>query len=157
MRIYLIFALLLASACSPPSTVTRQHDDWTGFTQVITDEHEILRDTTAVMTARGIMIARDGKQGFAVLTNLRRLVPNGPIIQSMHNGDTRLHYHRHDRPLTHCNDRCRRAETGAIYMTKAGFEVASHTGLTLRIQGRRGRYTATVPAGLFAAVLKGGQ
>ncbi|MEJ8560955.1 hypothetical protein QTO30_06790 [Yoonia sp. GPGPB17] len=153
MRLYLVIACLILSSCSTKPPVTKGIDDWTGFTHVMTAEYEILRNNTAIMTARGIMITRDGQRGFAVLTSLRRLVPNGPIIRHMYSGDTQLDYHRHDRPLTHCVDRCRRTELGAIHMTEAAFRIASQTGMPLRVQGRRGRYEATVPPSLFAAVL----
>lgn len=153
MRLCLFLFLAVASACSTAPQSVPAVDDWTGFAQAVTEDHEILRNNTAIMTARGIIIARDGKRAFAVLTSLRRLTPNGPMILSVYSGDTRLNYQRHDRLLTQCIDRCRRTETGAIYLTEAAFRIAARTGLPLRIQGRRGRYSAQVPAALFAELL----
>lgn len=153
MRLGLILFFVVVSACSSASQNIPVEDPWTGFRQVVTPEHEILRDSTAIMTARGIVVARDGQRAFAILTSLRRLSPNGPMIRSIYSGDTRLTYRRHDRLLTQCIDRCRRTETGAIYMTEAAFRIAARTGLPLRIQGRRGRYRAEVPAALFAELL----
>ena len=153
MRFFLLFAVLALTACAGQPQVTKRFDDWTGFAETITAEHEILRDGTAIMTARGVVIARDGQRTFGVLTRLRRVVPNGPIIMHMSSGTTRLDYRRHDRLLTQCIDRCRRTETGVIVMSEQAFRVASQTGLPLRIQGRRGRYAATVPATLFQEIL----
>jgi hypothetical protein len=153
MRFFLVFAVLALTACTVEPQVSQRFDHWTGFSETITAEHEILRDGTAIMTVRGVMIARDGQRVYGVLTNLRRLVPNGPAILHMSSGTTRLDYRRHDRPLTHCKERCRRAETGAIVMSEQAFRMASQTGLPLRVQGRRGRYAATVPAILFQDIL----
>lgn len=155
MRIYLLSALVFLTACTPRQEVTQRFDDWTGFAETITPEYEILRDSRAIMTVRGIMLARDGQRGFAVLTRIRRLGPNGPLVLEMRSGDIRLDYRRHDRLLTQCRDRCRRSETGAILMSETAFRQAATTGLPLRISGRRQRYEATVPARLFQAILNG--
>ena len=65
MRIYLLSALVFLTACSPRQEVTQRFDNWTGFAETITPEYEILRDNRAIMTVRGIMLARDGQRGFA--------------------------------------------------------------------------------------------
>lgn len=153
MRAFMIIAVFLLSACAAKPKVTQRFDDWTGFTEIITAEHETLRDRTAIMTVRGIMIERNGQRRFGVLTSLRRLGRNRPIIMHISSGDTRLDYRRHDRLLTQCADRCRRTETGVIIMSEQAFRTASRTGLPLRVQGRRGRYETHVPAGLFQQAL----
>ena len=153
MRLFFLLAVLVLPACSVQPQVTQRFDDWTGFTETITAEHEILRSGTAIMTVRGVVIARNGQRSLGVLTSLRRLAPNGPIIMHISSGLTRLDYRRHDRLLTHCSDRCRRTETGVIIMSEQAFRTASQTGLSLRVQGRRGRYAATVPAPLFQDIL----
>jgi len=66
MRIYLLSALVFLMACTPRQEVTQRFDNWTGFSETITPEYEILRDNRAIMTVRGILIARDGQRGFAV-------------------------------------------------------------------------------------------
>lgn len=153
MRAFMIIAVFLLTACTLQPKVTQRVDRWAGFAEIITAEHEILRDRTTIMTARGIMIAKNGQRRFGVLTSLRRLGRNGPIIMHMSSGDTRLDYRRHDRLLTQCADRCRRTETGVIIMTEKAFRIASQTGLPLRVQGRRGRYETHVPAALFQQTL----
>ena len=153
MRAYLISAVFFLTACTPQQEVTRRFDNWTGFAEIVTEEYEILRNATAIMTVRGVVIEREGQRAFAVFTSIRRLAPNGPILRAMYSGNTRLNYVRHDRLWTQCTDRCRPTETGAIQMTETAFRMASKTGLRLRVSGRRGRYEATIPAGLFQTAL----
>ncbi len=153
MRRYLFFLMFGLGACAPPQSVIASTDSWTGFAQIVTPEREIFRDAKAIMTVRPVSIARNGERAFGVLTNVRRRVPNGPIINSMYSGNVRLDYQRHDRLLTHCIDGCQRAEIGVINLTEAGFRIAARTGLPLRVFGRRGRYAGTVPAQQFQQVL----
>lgn len=149
-----MFPLLLAlTACAPGADVITRYDDWTGFNEFVTPEAEIFRDRKAIMTVRPVVVERGGVRSFGVLTNIRRRVPNGPIIETVHAGDIRLQYQRHDRLLSHCVDGCQRAEVGVIHLTEAAFRTAARTGLPLRVQGRRGRYEGTVPAVLFQQVL----
>jgi len=149
----LFFIILGLGACAPRQGVIAGIDSWTGFAQIVTPEHEIFRDNKAIMTVRPVSIARGGERAFGVLTNIRRRVPNGPIVNAMYSGSVRLDYQRHDRLLTHCIDGCQRAEIGVINMTEASFRHAARTGLPLRVFGRRGRYAGTVPATQFQQVL----
>lgn len=149
----MFFILLTLTACTPGADVISRHDAWTGFNESTTPEAEIFRDRKAIMTVRPVVVERGGVRSFGVLTNIRRRVPNGPIIETVQSGDIRLQYQRHDRILSHCIDGCQRAEVGVIHLTEAAFRAAARTGLPLRVQGRRGRYEGTVPALLFQQVL----
>ena len=153
MRRYLFFILFGLGACAPDRDVILSTDSWTGFTQIVTPEHEVFRDAKAIMTVRPVSIARDGTRAFGVFTNIRRRVPNGPIINAMYSGEARLDYQRHDRLMTHCIDGCQRAEIGVINLIEASFRQAARTGLPLQVFGRRGRYAGTVPASQFQQVL----
>ena len=79
----LFFIILGLGACAPRQGVIAGTDSWTGFAQIVTSEHEIFCDNKATMTVRPVSIARDGERAFGVLTNIRRRVPNGPIINAM--------------------------------------------------------------------------
>ena len=149
----MFFILLALTACTPGADVITRYDNWTGFNELLTPEVEIFRDRKAIMTVRPVVVERAGVRSFGMLTNIRRRVPNGPIIESVQSGDIRLQYQRHDRILSHCIDGCQRAEVGVIHLTEAAFRAAALTGLPLRVQGRRGRYEGTVPAILFQQVL----
>lgn len=153
MVIRFVLLCLALTACTHQQAVTTRYDDWTGFNEFVTPEHEIFRDHKAVMTVRPVMIERGGTRAFGVLTNIRRRVPNGPIVRTMYSGDIQLLYQRHDRLLTHCIDGCQRAEIGVIHLTEAAFRAASRTGLPVRVFGRRGRYAGVVPGPLFESVL----
>lgn len=149
---FLLLALVLA-ACTPELDVIARYDEWTEFDQSFTPEHEIFRDEKGIMSVRPIVIERGGKRGFGVLTNIRRRVPNAPIIRAIYTGRAKVDYQRHDRLLTHCSDGCQRAEIGVIHMTEESFVLAARTGLPLRVFGRRARYTGVVPPELFQQVL----
>ena len=149
-----LFACLCLTACTNGADVITRYDDWAGFNETYTPEHEIFRDRKAIMVVRPVIVERGGKRAYGVLTNIRRRVPNGPIIEAVHSGDIQLQYQRHDRLLTHCIDGCQRAEVGVIHLSGAAFQIAARTGLPLRVQGRRGRYEGTVPARLFQQVLE---
>lgn len=151
----LLLSLALA-ACTPGSNVITHYDDWTGFNEFVTPEHEVFRDRKAIMTVRPVIIARGGQRAYGVLTNIRRRVPNGPMVETMYSGDIRLHYQKHDRLWSHCIDGCQRAEVGVIHLSEAAFHAAAVTGLPIRVQGRRGRYHGTVPGALFQRVLDAG-
>lgn len=153
MRTVLILFWIALSACTPRAAVITRYDDWTGFNERTTPEAEVFRDRQGIMTVRPVIIERGGQRAFGVLTNIRRQVPNGPMVETMYSGNVQLHYQRHDRLWTHCIDGCQRAEVGVIHLTEAAFHTAARTGLPLRVQGRRGRYEGTVPAALFARVL----
>ena len=153
MRFVVLLLLLALAACTPGADVITRHDDRTGFETFVTPEHEIFRDDKAIMVVRPVIVARDGTRAYGVLTNIRRRVPNGPVIQAMYAGNIPLHYQKHDRLLTHCIDGCQRAEIGFIHLTEAAFHAAARTGLPLRVEGRRGRYEGTVPGSLFQTVL----
>jgi len=153
MVLRLLAFCLCLSACTPGVDVITRHDDWTGFNQAVTQEAEIYRDRKAIMTVRPVMVERDGVRRFGVLTNIRRRVPNGPIVETVYAGDIRLQYQMHDRLWSHCIDGCQRAEVGVIHLTEPAFRAAARTGLPLRVQGRRGRYSGTVPAALFQDIL----
>lgn len=153
MLIRYVSLCLLFAACTPPADVVTRYDDWSGFNEVITQEHEIFRDSRAIMTVRPVMIMRDGRRQFGIFTNIRRRVPNGPIIETVHAGNIRLQYRMHDRIWSHCTDGCQRAEVGVIHLTEGAFRAAARTGLPLRVQGRRGRYHGVVPPHLFQQVL----
>ncbi|WP_373635547.1 hypothetical protein [Yoonia sp. SS1-5] len=157
MRYLLTSVLILALAACTGSRVVSRQDAWTGFQQSYTSEYEIFSDRKAIMVVRPIMISRDGVQAFGVLTNIRRRVANGPIVETMTSRGVPLQYERHDRLLTHCIDGCQRAEVGIIKLTPAAFRLAARTGLPIRVQGRRGRYEGTVPGWLFQRVLAGAQ
>ena len=144
---------LCLSACTPGADVITRYDDWTGFNEFVTPEAEIFRDAKAIMTVRPVVVERGGVRSYGVLTNIRRRVPNGPIVETVYAGDIRLDYQAHDRLLTHCMDGCQRAEVGVIHLSEGAFRAAARTGLPLRVQGRRGRYEGTVPAALFQQVL----
>ena len=149
---FLVLSVVLA-ACTPGADVIARYDDWTGFNEFVTPEAEIFRDRKAIMTVRPVVVERGGVRSYGVLTNIRRRVPNAPIVEAVYAGDIRLQYQRHDRLLSHCVDGCQRAEVGVIHLTEAAFRAAARTGLPLRVQGRRGRYEGTVPAVLFQQVL----
>lgn len=153
MRRFLFLMMFGLGACAPHQGVIANTDSWTGFAQIVTPEHEVFRGAKAIMTVRPVSIARDGERAFGVLTNIRRRIPNGPIINAMYSGNVRLDYQRHDRLMTHCIDGCQRAEIGVINLTEASFRMAARTGLPLRVFGRRGRYAGTVPAAQFQQVL----
>ncbi|WP_296373503.1 hypothetical protein [Yoonia sp.] len=148
-----LFLCLIFAACTAQADVVMRYDDWTGFHEIITPEHEIFRDSRAIMTVRPVMIIRDGQRQFGILTNIRRRVPNGPVVETVHAGDIRLQYQMHDRIWSHCVDGCQRAEVGLIPLTEAAFRAAARTGLPLRVQGRRGRYHGLVPPDLLQQVL----
>jgi len=149
MILRLLIVFLGLTACTPRADVIVRYDDWTGFNEYLTPEHEIFRDRKAIMTVRPVVIERGGTRAFGLLTNIRRRVPNGPIVEAMYAGDIQLQYQRHDRLLTHCIDRCQRAEVGVIHLTEAAFRAAARTGLPIRVQGRRGRYDGVAPGWLF--------
>lgn len=153
MVLRLICLCLALAACTPGADVITRYDDWTGFNEFVTPEAEIFRDNKAIMTARPVMVEQGGQRRFGVLTNIRRRVPNGPIVESVHAGEIRLQYQMHDRLWSHCIDGCQRAEVGVIHLTESAFRAAARTGLPLRVQGRRGRYHGVVPGHLFAQVL----
>ena len=153
MRIPVFLFLFALPACAPRAEVITRYDDWTEFNETTTPEGEIFRDQQGIMTVRPVMIERGGQWAYGVLTNIRRRVPNGPMVETIHSGDVPLQYERHDRLWSHCIDGCQRAEVGVIHLTEAAFRAAARTGLPLRVQGRRGRYEGTVPAALFARVL----
>lgn len=153
MVIRFLFLCLTLSACTPQADVIRRYDDWTGFNAVLPPEHEIFRDAKAIMTVRPVMVEQGGTRQFGILTNIRRRVPNGPIVETVHAGDIRLQYRMHDRIWSHCTDGCQRAEVGVIHLTEGAFRAAARTGLPLRVQGRRGRYHGVVPPHLFQQVL----
>ena len=148
----LIFGLCL-SACTSRTHIITHFDAWTNFNEVVTQETEIYRDRKAIMTVRPVMIERAGLRRFGVLTNIRRRIPNGPIIEIIHAGDIKLQYQMHDRLWSHCIDGCQRAEVGVIHLTETAFRAAARTGLPLRVHGRRGRYSGIVPAALFQDIL----
>jgi hypothetical protein len=112
MRRYLFFMMFALGACAPHQGVIASTDNWTGFAQIVTTEHEVFRDAKAIMTVRPVSIARDGQRAFGILTNIRRRVPNGPILNRIYSADVGLDYQRHDRLKTHCIDGCQRAEIG---------------------------------------------
>ncbi len=153
MRSVLLLISFCLAACTSGADVISRYDDWTGFNEFYTPEHEIFRDRKAIMVVRPVMIERGGTRAYGVLTNIRRRVPNGPIVEAMYSGSVRLQYQRHDRLLTHCIDGCQRAEVGMIHLTEAAFRTAAGTGLPLRVEGRRGRYEGIVPGILFRQVL----
>ncbi|WP_439155616.1 hypothetical protein [Yoonia sp.] len=153
MLLRILFSGFLIAACTPQSDIVIRYDDWTGFNEIITPEHEIFRDNKAIMTVRPVMVMRDGRRQFAILTNIRRRVPNGPVVETVYAGDIRLPYQMHDRIWSHCIDGCQRAEVGVIPLTESAFRAAARTGLPLRVQGRRGRYHGVVPATLLQQVL----
>lgn len=153
MVIRCLFLCLIFAACTPQADIVTRYDDWTGFNEIIKPEHEIFRNSKAIMTVRPVMVTRDGQRQFAILTNIRRRVPNGPVVETVHAGDIRLQYRMHDRIWSHCIDGCQRAEVGVIVLSEAAFRAAARTGLPLRVQGRRGRYHGIVPPDLLQKVL----
>jgi hypothetical protein len=153
MMIRLLLLCLVLAGCTPGQDVISRYDDWTGFNELVTPEYEIFRDRKAIMTVRPVVVERGGVRSFGVLTNIRRRVPNGPIVEAMYSSDIQLQYQKHDRLRTHCLDGCQRAETGVIHLTEAAFRAAARTGLPVRVFGRRGRYEGVVPGVLFQQVL----
>ena len=155
MLLRLSILVLLLAACTPREDVITRYDDWTGFNEFYTPEHEIFRDSKGIMTVRPIVVERGGQRAYGLLTNIRRRVPNGPIVEAMYSGDIRLQYQKHDRIWSHCLDGCQRAEVGVIHLSEAAFRTAAVTGLQIRVFGRRGRYEGTAPGWLFQRVLDG--
>ncbi len=153
MRFLALSLLVCLAGCAPGADIISRYDDWTGFNEFYTPEYEIFRDRKAIMVVRPVIIERGGTRAYGVLINIRRRVPNGPIVEAMYSGNVQLQYQRHDRLLTHCIDGCQRAEVGVIHLTEAAFRTAARTGLPLRVQGRRGRYEGIVPGILFRQVL----
>ena len=96
--------MFAVTACAPPSSLDVTYDDWTETNRFATKEYEIFRDHQGIMSVRGVAITRGNEVGWGVLTNIRRTVPNGPIVEKMVSGSVTLNYQRHDRKLTHCFD-----------------------------------------------------
>lgn len=153
MSLRLLILVFLLAACTPREDVIARYDDWTGFNEFYTPEHEIFRDREGIMTVRPVIVERGGQRAYGLLTNIRRRVPNGPMVEAMYSGDIRLQYQRHDRIWSHCLDGCQRAEVGVIYLSESAFRAAAVTGLPIRVFGRRGRYEGTAPGWLFQRVL----
>ncbi len=147
----LLFFMSLSGCIRDQVLVTR--DAWTGHQSVTVQEREIFRDGDAILVARPTIIVKDGRAGYAVLTNLRRRDANGPRIDKVTSLGHDMRYLRHDRLRTHCIDGCQAAEIGAIHLSEATFRAAARTGLPLRVWGQRGRYEGIVPAEAFARVL----
>ncbi len=153
MLLRLSILVLSLAACAPREDVITRYDDWTGFNEFTTPEHEIFRARRGIMTVRPIIIERGGVRAYGLLTNIRRRVPNGPIVEAMYSGDIKLQYQKHDRIWSHCLDGCQRAEVGVIHLTEAAFRTAAMTGLPIRVRGRRARYEGVAPAWLFQRLL----
>ncbi|MCB5198134.1 hypothetical protein LGQ03_02670 [Loktanella sp. TSTF-M6] len=134
------------------SQVIAQQGSQSGIQRFTTQEREIYRDATGIMTARPVILQRGTLRQYAVLTNVRRRAPNGPRLVHVATHDRLLDYRRHDRIYSHCIDGCQRAEIGAIYLSEADFRTAERDGLYLLADGARQSYEGTVPAEAFAHV-----
>jgi len=153
MRWVILFLTIGLGACTAGGAVITRADAWTGAVTSYTPEYEIFRDRNAIMVVRPVIVTMDGARAYGLLTSIRRKAPNGPLIRAVYSGNIKLQYQRHDRLLTHCIDGCQRAEIGVITLTETAFHTAAQTGLPVRVQGRRGRYSGVAPAWLFQQVL----
>lgn len=144
----------LLTACASTQSVVSFHDDWTGVDTFTTTEQEIFRDRQGVMLVRPAITSRGGHYAFGIVIRVYRLVPNGPIIEKIESDGEILRYRRSDRLLTQCTDACRRTEIGVIHLTEAEFRNAASSGLSLRVFGRRGRYSGTVPPASLQMLLR---
>lgn len=154
MRLVFILVMALASCAPIGQQVHVIEDTWTGTREITVGEREIYRDSDAIVVARPAVYIAAGTPRYGVFLNMRTRTANGPIIQQITYGttSTRLPYQKLDRLRTHCIDGCQKAEIGWIPLSAEAFEIATHTGLPIRIWGKRRRAEGRVPAEAFAKV-----
>ncbi len=149
----LLIALILLSACAPSDRNKRHFVDHAQMFQTVSRDTEVFRDGRDHVNVRAIILEKQGTHRYYLSLTVLRGGPNGPHIQAMqHNGKT-VPYQRHDRLQTFCIDGCHKAEVGAITLTRAAFEKAAATGMTITIDGKRRDYLARVPSIVFANAL----
>jgi hypothetical protein len=147
--IRLILIVGMMTACAPSD---RNISRFAGETQVwhtVSADAQVFRDGHDSVLARTIILDQRGKRRHYLSLSVLRRGPNGPQVLTVSQDLRPLPYVMHDRLKTNCTDTCHKTEIGAILLTQQAFSHATKVGMTIRIDGLRRNYLATVLAAIF--------
>ena len=151
MRVMIISVFFAITACSPLPQLAQRYNPHTQVGLFSTNFQTIDVQFKALMQARPVITVDDtGRAIFGLQTSVIRDDGNFPHINEAYSFGTKLHYRKSDRRRIDCSDGCEREEIGVILLGETAFRAYADRGLTFQLVGKRGVYTGTLDAGVFA-------